>query len=304
MSNSIALAANYLPILDEIYKRESLTSVLDTANERIQFINADTIKLFKTAMDGLGNYSRNSGYVSGDVTGSWETLQLQYDRGRAFQVDAMDDEETINMAFGTLLGEFLRTKVVPEIDAIRFAAYAGKSGISAATPADIGSISDALTAIDAAEQTLGDDEVPVEGRVMFVSEAFYSLIKGKVTRYLANETSVQRNVVMLDDMPIIRVPQVRFNTAIRLLDGTTGGQTGGGYSNVPASGYSYKINFMIVHPSAVAQVVKHNPARIISPEVNQSADAYKLLYRVYHGCWVEDNKVKGIYLHRGTTANS
>lgn len=304
MANSIALATNFLPILDEIYKRESLTSGLDTANERIQFINADTIKLFKTSMDGLGTYSRNSGYVSGDVTGTWETLQLQYDRGRAFQVDAMDDEETINMAFGTLLGEFLRTKVVPEIDAIRFAAYAGTSGISAATPADIGSISDALGAIDTAEQTLGDDEVPVEGRVMFVSEAFYSLIKGKVTRYLANETSVQRNVMMLDDMPIIRVPQGRFNTAIRLLDGSSSGQTGGGYSNVPASGNSYKINFMIVHPSAVAQVVKHNPARVITPELNQSADAYKLLYRVYHGCWVEDNKVKGIYLHRGTTANS
>lgn len=304
MSNSIALATNFLPILDEIYKRESLTSVLDTANERIQFINADTIKLFKTSMDGLGTYSRNSGYVGGDVTGSWETLQLQYDRGRAFQIDAMSDEETINMAFGTLLGEFLRTKVVPEIDAIRFAAYAGTSGISAATPADISSITDALGAIDTAEQTLGDDEVPVEGRIMFVSEAFYSLIKGKVTRYLANETSVQRNVMMLDDMPIIRVPQGRFNTAIRLLDGSTSGQTAGGYSNVPASGNSYKINFMIVHPSAVAQVVKHNPARIITPELNQSADAYKLLYRVYHGCWVEDNKVKGIYLHRGSTANS
>ena len=160
MSNSIALATNFLPILDEIYKRESLTSVLDTANERIQFINADTIKLFKTSMDGLGTYSRNSGYVGGDVTGSWETLQLQYDRGRAFQIDAMSDEETINMAFGTLLGEFLRTKVVPEIDAIRFAAYAGTSGISAATPADISSITDALGAIDTAEQTLGDDEVP------------------------------------------------------------------------------------------------------------------------------------------------
>ena len=117
MANAIALAQNYLPLLDEIYKRGALTAPLDTPN--VRFLNAQTIQVFKTDIDGLGNYNRNTGFVAGSVTGTWESMQLTKDRGRTFSIDAMDNEETIDMAFGTLVGEFLRTKVVPELDAYR-----------------------------------------------------------------------------------------------------------------------------------------------------------------------------------------
>ena len=65
MGNSIALAQKYLPILDAKYKRESLTSRLDVANGNVQFIGGNTVKVFKTDMDGLGNYSRDNGFVKG-----------------------------------------------------------------------------------------------------------------------------------------------------------------------------------------------------------------------------------------------
>ena len=65
MPNSIALAQKFLPILDEVYKREALTSRLDAANGEIQWVGADTVKLFKTAVPGLGNYNRSSGYIFG-----------------------------------------------------------------------------------------------------------------------------------------------------------------------------------------------------------------------------------------------
>lgn len=88
MPNSIALANKYLPILDEKYKRESLTARLDAANGNVQFIGANAVKLFKTNMDGLANYSRNAGFVQGSVTGTWETLTLEQDRGVSLSVDA------------------------------------------------------------------------------------------------------------------------------------------------------------------------------------------------------------------------
>ena len=50
-------------------------------------MNGNTIKVFKTSMDGLGNYDRNKGYTDGEVADSWETLTR--DRGRAFMVDRM-----------------------------------------------------------------------------------------------------------------------------------------------------------------------------------------------------------------------
>lgn len=61
---------------------------------------------------------------------------------------------------------------------------------------------------------------------------------------------------------------------------------------------------MIVHPSAVCKVVKHVLPRIFTPDENQKADAWKFDYRLYHDMFVYENKVKGIYLHRGATAKS
>lgn len=156
--------------------------------------------------------------------------------------------------------------------------------------------------IDTAEEVMNDNEVPREGRIIFISEKAYNGLKAKITRYLANENGVNREVETYNGMRIIRVPKNRFNTAITLLDGVTSGQEAGGYT-VPAS-TSYPINFLMVHPSAVAQVVKHVIPRIFSPEVNQLADAWKVDYRIYHDNWVLDNKVKGIYLHKASTANS
>lgn len=303
-NNTFTYAQDFLPILDEVYKISSRTSILDTANERVRFIGADTVNLYTTNMDGLGDYSRNAGFVTGSVTGAWEPYKLSQDRGRSFMVDVMDNDETMGMAFGTLTGEFIRTKVTPEIDAYRFAKYSGTSGISQATPADIViGTTDMPALIQEAETVMGDDEVPEEGRILFISETGYAALKDKITRMVLNgERGVETAVDYYDGMRVIKVPKGRFNTGITLNDGISSGETNGGYT-VPAS-TSYPINFMIIHPWAVMQVVKHVVPRIFSPEVNQSADAWKFDYRIFHDCFVENNKVAGIYLHRAATANS
>ncbi len=77
----------------------------------------------------MADYDRSTGYVYRNVTISFETKKFTYDRGAAFTVDAMDDEETAGLAFGSLAADFMRTNVIPEMDAVRFATYAGKSGI-------------------------------------------------------------------------------------------------------------------------------------------------------------------------------
>ncbi|MEG2037922.1 MAG: hypothetical protein RRZ93_08020, partial [Ruthenibacterium sp.] len=47
-----------------------------------------------------------------------------------FSVDNMDNAETAGLAFGRLAGEFIRTRVAPELDAYRFAQYASKAGVA------------------------------------------------------------------------------------------------------------------------------------------------------------------------------
>lgn len=303
-NNSFEYADKFLDILDQVYKANAKTSILDTANSRIQFTGANTVNLYTLAMDGLGDYSRNAGFVTGSVTGAWEPFKLTQDRGRSFMVDSMDNEETMGMAFGALAGEFLRLHVTPEIDAYRFAKYAGTSGITTADPADIEvGTTDLPSLIQTAETTMGDDEVPEDGRILFISETAYAALKDKITRVVQNgERGIQTAIDVYDNMRVIRVPKGRFNTAINMLDGASSGETAGGFT-VPAS-TSYPINFMIIHPSAVLQVTKHVEPRIFSPQVNQRADAWQFDYRIYHDCFVENNKVAGIYLHRAATANS
>ena len=119
MANNIALAKTFVPILDEIYKLASLTSKLDGAAELArQGANANELIVPMLSMQGLGDYSRNDGYVKGDVTMTNETVKCNYDRGRKFYVDALDNEETAKLAFSRLSGEFIRTKVVPELDGL------------------------------------------------------------------------------------------------------------------------------------------------------------------------------------------
>lgn len=299
MANSIALAQTYLPLLDEVYKANSKTSILDAT--KVDIVNGNTVKVFKTSMDGLGDYNRNTGFVTGDVVGTWETLTLSKDRGRAFVIDRMDNEETIGMAFGTLAGEFIRTKVVPEIDAYAFAKIAGTKGILTANADVTVGTTDVPALIDAAEKDMNEAEVPTEGRILFISETAYAGLRAKIVKTVMNDsTGVNREIETYDGMQIVRVPQSRFYTNITLYDGTTSGQTAGGYIGTKSSGY--KINFMVVHPSAVCKVVKHALPRIFTPDVYQNADAWKFDYRVYHDCFVYDNKVNGIYLHRGATA--
>ena len=134
MANNIAKFKKYIDLLDEVYKVNAKTSILDGDNTLVRAgANADEIIIPKMTLDGLADYSRNSGYVNGNVTLTNETVKFNYDRGRAFTVDAMDNEETAGIAFGKLSSEFIRTKVFPEVDAFRLATYAGISGISSAT---------------------------------------------------------------------------------------------------------------------------------------------------------------------------
>lgn len=102
----------------------SLTAVLDGPNDLAQEgANANEILIPKMSMSGLADYDKQTGYALGDVTLDYETKKCDYDRGRMFTVDAMDNIESAGIAFGRLSGEFLRTQVVPELDTWRLAKY-------------------------------------------------------------------------------------------------------------------------------------------------------------------------------------
>ncbi len=292
MTQSIALAQKFQPILDEIYKASSLTARMDAKTKPVNFAGANVVQVFKTDPIGLGKYDRVSGYPAGQVVGSWETLTLATERGRSFVIDRMDDEETLGMAFGTLAGEFIRTKVVPEVDAYRFSKYASTASINAATPGTLDA-NGIIKALDDAKFELDKDEVPSEGRLLYISDNCLNLLESKVSRFLGNENAVDKRVTKYSGMEVIMVPQTRFYKGITLDDGAT--VDAGGYSKTVSTGKD--INFMIIHPTAVLQVAKHDSLKVFTPEQNQTTDGWLMQYRLYHDAFVYANKLNGIYLH-------
>ena len=292
IANSIGLAAEYLPLLDEVYKAESKSAVLDTARDRVRWSNdTHSFYLFETDMVGLGDYSRNGGFVRGDVTASWRQYTPQWDRARQFLVDRLDDAESMGMAFGTLASEFMRTKVIPETDAVRFAQYAQNAAAANQDTESLSTSAQVLASLDDATAALDDAEVPYEGRILFVNPTIYKLFKSGITRYTMNgENGIDYNIEMYNDMRVITVPSGRFNTEITLGQ-PTAHDGAGGYT---ATGST--INYMIVHPSAVMQAVKLASPRIFSPEVVQEADAWQYDFRQHHGAWVKHQKQNGIYV--------
>ena len=210
----------------------------------------------------------------------------------------MDNEETMGLMFGRLLGEFERRYVIPELDAYRFAKLAGATGVDGATET-ISTASAAIAAIDLATASMDDNEVPYEGRILFVNPTFYRYLKGGLERRILNgDNNVDYNVEYYNDMRVISVPSARFNTSVTL-NAPTDHDGAGGYT---AAGQT--INFMIVDPDAIMGVVKHRIPNIFSPAENQEADGWKLNYRIYHDVWVKKNKAKGVYVNAPATSSS
>jgi hypothetical protein len=292
MANSIIKFKAYIDKLDTVYQQASATSILDADADTVRMgAKAGEFLIPKMSMDGLADYSRSSGYVKGDVTITYETKSCNYDRGRKFSVDAMDNEETAGIAFGKLASEFIRTKVVPEMDAFRFAKYASATGILSAAEATPTAGTAVLTALQTAVNAQDEAEVNVDGKILYITPTLLTLAK--------NVDTTKSKAILDRFEKIITVPQTRFYTAIDMKDGTSSNETAGGYAGATGG---YKINFMIINRDAVIQFGKHTVNKVVSPEENQTDDGYMFFYRAYSIAETYENKVKGIYLNRDTTA--
>ena len=292
MPNNITLFKKYTSLLDEVYQNASVTSMLDMNGAMVRMgTNANEIVVPKISMDGLGDYSRNSGYAQGSVTLTHETVKFNYDRGRRFTVDAMDDEETAGVAFGSLSSEFIRTKAAPEQDAFRFATYASVSGISAATPASLTDAAGVLAALIASQNKMDEDEVPTTERYLFITPTLYNLVQNidttkskAVLDSFAAVTKVSADPLLYRDRSQGRFRPHRRYRARRRRDL---------WRLSPRRSAGKNINFMVIHKPAVIQFSKHVVNKIITPEQNQTSDGWMFFYRSYGLADVYENKAGG-----------
>lgn len=287
MANDISLSKIYVPLLQEAWEKDSLTARLENTPfaSVMAGAQADEVKVPELSMDGLTDYSRVNGYTAGNIQLVYHTRSLSMDRGIKFNLDVMDDFESMKIVAGRTMSAFQRDHVVPEIDAYRFSKIA--KGANSANRAN-GSLDkdSVMGAFDSAQDALNEANVPEEGRILYCTSAIYNALKQATTRMVMNRDEViGRDVASIDGVTIIKVPSNRFYVGWRK-------KAGGGYENEGS-----KLNFILLHPSAVCPVVKHGVIRSWTPEQNQSADGYQFAQRIYHDLFIMPLKDKGIYIH-------
>lgn len=299
MSNTINLVTKMLPLLDEVYKSSAKSAGLEAPAEFVrESADANAVKIAKMALVGLGDYSKSNGFPAGDVSLTWETHQFTNDRGRRFSIDRMDNVESFGLVAARLVGEFMRTEVIPEVDAYRFAKIASKAPAGNIASADLTSAT-TKSALDTAIVTLQEKEVDDNRMIIFMTPTVAQNLSDNITRTTMNgEGNVNNVIETYNGIQIVRVPQTRFYSAITLNDGSS--SDAGGYSKTSAStGVSAgkNLNFIVMDRNACYNVTKLNVAKIFTPDENQSKDAWQFDFRLYHDTFVLDNKKDGIYVH-------
>lgn len=287
--NTIEQVESFLAeLVDQVYKDASVSSVLDLSPAMVNTLDnaSPYIKIPKIVFSGgLANYDRGDGAKKGGLTLEWEYFHLEKDRGRAFNIDVVENMESLGVLLARMASEFIRIYVTPELDAYRFWTYYDKSEnkVTATITEDNaeGELGDAIAA-------LRDAEVPQDRLVLFCSNAYYKTLKDKVrSRRLVQGETVQNGITTYDDIPLYTVPKNRFNTKITLLNTDAGGYTAGGQD----------INFMLLDKEAAVQYVKHVNNKIFTPQENILADAYHWRYRIFHDASSPENKHAGIYVN-------
>lgn len=131
MSNSIAFAKHYIPIIDKVYQQSSVSRVLTSGGRMVRAThNAREIMIPKISVSGLGDYTRDQGYKTGSINLEYQTHQMNYDRGVKITADVMDVAESgIEDCFFEAGAELQRSHVAPEADAFTFAQIAGHACI-------------------------------------------------------------------------------------------------------------------------------------------------------------------------------
>lgn len=292
-ANVLSYAEIFQAGLDLQFMQESTTAWMEANASQVRYNGGNKIQIPKVSVEGLGNYSRNSGFPDGAATISWEERILTQDRGKEFNLDSQDYDETNFVAgAGTLMGEFQRTKVVPEVDAYRYsqifqlANQQLKTG--AYTPAVATVYSQIKADVSAIQDVIGENE-PL---VIAISHAA-ALILDKSTEIEKHiridefqNGMLKTKTKYLDDIPMFRVPSARLKSAF----------TFSATNGFVASATAMNINWIIAARSAIIAVVKTDKVRVFAPDQNQAMDAWKIQYRKYHDLWIKDNAFDAIYV--------
>lgn len=295
--NNIAFATKFATELDKILVQKSQAAILEDKGMAAKFVGAHEVKLPVIGFAGLGDYDKETGFAKGSVSVTQQVFTLTQDRARSFSIDREDMDETgiANLA-GSVMSEFVRTKVAPEVDAYTFSTIATKANGAGQTVSlgegetlaknVYGLIANAIGKVNDATGFTGEDII------LYVNPTVYAALMAtpEINRHLRIDEfkhgEISTKVQKIDNAVIIPVSDNRMKTAYDF--GNDGFDVAGGAESVG----------IIAMPRNAAMLVKKTEKiRTFSPDVNQTADAYKFDYRLYYDVLVKDSMKGTIYTY-------
>lgn len=290
--NSLETAKAYSEELDKLFVAKSATGFFTDNAFGAKFVGAKTVLVPDIDFAGLADYDRDTGFTRGAITVSNTAYTMKMDRARSLQIDREDMDETgiANLA-GKILGEYVRTKVIPECDAYVLSKLAGLAATrSNLISGDVAKPFEALcNLIHEVRDAVGYDEE----LVAFIDSRLYAKLQnsGEISRMITvsdfKQGEVNLQVRTLNGVALIPVVSERMKTAYDFKTGVTGGF-------VPAA--KAREIYMMVCPKNGAHLIKKTEKmRVFTPEENLDADAYKFDYRIYYDVFVKKSGLDAVW---------
>lgn len=281
---------------------QGLTSGWMDANAgQVEYNGGNKVKMPDISTSGLKDYDRDNGYPQGSVSLTFKDYEMTKDRGTSFQLDAMDVNETnFIMNATSVIGDFQKENVLPEIDAYRYSKLyeiLKKAGKSTEYTAAVKTVWEKLQAdIACVRDEVGEDTPLVVTISMPVKTMLESDEKfNKVVNVAEFKSGVISTKIKEFNNSFFKpVPSSRMKTSYVFKDGKTDGQKDGGFA--VAAGAA-NINWIITPQRAPIAVTKQDKMKIIDPNTYQKADAWFIGYRRYHDIWLPERRHKQCWVN-------
>ena len=237
-------------------------ALYNTPNNNVyRWVNAKTIEIPSITTTGRINANRDLvAFASRNYDNNWEPKTLTNQRKWSTLVHPMDIDQT-NMV--TTIANI--TKVMneeqkfPEMDAYCISKiYSDWTTLGNTADTTVPTSTNALQIFDALMLEMDNARVPVNGRILYVTNEVKYMLKeaDKISReinVMDNNHVIDRVVNRLDEVEVIGVPAPLMKT---LYDFSSGWQVGVG---------AKQINMFLVHPAAVITPVSYTFSQIDEP---------------------------------------
>lgn len=299
--NSLQFRETLTNELDKALVQKSVTASFLDNSFGSKFVGTKTILIPDIDFVGLGDYDRAEGFPEGGITVEQKPYTLTQERARRFYVDRMDmDEIGIAGLSGQIMGEFVRTKVTPEVDAYNLSKLAGiASAANQVVGAGVALANKSVSLLSEAIQKVQNEVGFDEELVAICNTDFYGdlMSTSELTRRLDisdfKKGEISTKVRKLDECWIMPAPKGRMMTSYDFLNGL-GEEADGGFK--PASG-AKNIGFIVL-PKRVAKFVKKlEKIRTFAPDTVQKKDAWQFDYRLYYDMLVKASETGTIFAY-------